>query len=61
MEWRPIETVAENTDFIGMAPAAEGIVCVHCWIDEKRQVFDVWGDPIDIILTHWMPLPEPPK
>jgi len=31
----------------------------HCWDDEESD--DYYSDSINGLVTHWMPLPQPPK
>lgn len=46
------EGKVEKANLKSYSTSSSGIDC--CWVDKHD---DVWW----IVITHWMPLPEPPK
>lgn len=66
MEWKPIESAPKTLDelgfgprFIGWGPGYNVQVCE--WDDEKETFVSESAAFYSIPLTHWMPLPQPPK
>ena len=61
-QWQPIETAPKDGDcFIGLdyRGGAMGIYSICVYYDGRIECADD-GEPRKN-LTHWMPLPEPPK
>jgi len=73
MEWQPIETAPANGEFFGYCVNSKG----QCWLEPRCRlnedgVVEVYGwidcgyedfepTPSFWRVTHWMPIPEPPK
>ncbi len=65
-EWKPIETAPKDGHFLAYK---KGISCfVACILDSDHPdcdvangVHDAWEHSFVDGVTHWMPLPEPPK
>jgi hypothetical protein len=66
-EWRPIATAPrDGTGIIVYSPEAEESFCVftaHCLEGPPGEFdwYDVCEGPVDVTLTHWQPLPPPPR
>jgi len=74
--WRPIETAPrDGTDILIYSPEMEGcaIALASALEDDEEDEskkdhdlydtwYDTWGDgtPMDVVPTHWMPLPTIP-
>ncbi len=64
-KWRPIETAPrDGTLFLAYVPGSAISEMVFCRrdTDDEDWMMD-WGNEatvIDIPVTHWMPLPNPP-
>lgn len=66
MNWQPIETAPEDTDVI-VAVNIRGRQVVgeakqtpeHGWYWAGQDHSDYFA--VQIVPTHWMPLPDPPK
>lgn len=60
-EWQPIETAPKDGTIVllydGAYPIA-GFFDFGGWIPADVDLQDMWPQ---IEVTHWMPLPEPPK
>ena len=68
--WQPIETYIRPTEeFEYLHPRAlfyspkTGVVLGRCILwDKEEGRFDFYDrDGYEVLPTHWMPLPEPPK
>ena len=61
-QWKPIETVPmDGTPFLGALVGGEMAV-ISCGAGDLGFVVHYSGDDISpLTLTHWMPLPSPPK
>lgn len=60
-EWRDIETAPKNGEEIMVFDCDDpphGIIWLACWQDGEWTAED-WMNLR--FVTHWMPLPEPPK
>jgi len=70
-EWQPIETAPHETPVIILR---DGIPCIGekrteiPSFEDTYNAFDYWDDPNndgqcwdECLITHWMPLPAPPK
>lgn len=63
-EWQPIDTAPKDGSvFLGLWRSQNNIQFVSAKKDQKGRG---WTDPFELYdyntkLTHWMPLPEPPK
>ena len=55
-KWQPIETApTDGTEILGWCDGC--CFVIEYWLDAWREI---WGlGRVDV--THWMPLPEPPK
>lgn len=65
-EWQPIETAPRDGDtrFLGCDASEQYWPHVYFyagWEDENKPVWSMAGEYFTNDLTHWMPLPEPPK
>lgn len=66
VKWRPIETAPKDRDTLGWAPKVQrrGILSWHEGANGPGWLFDGYVDTKQDgkwFVTHWMPLPEPPK
>ncbi len=75
MEWRTIESAPRNgtpviifaTDHSYFEKPSEIVGEAYCheesgkWWWANTSPGDYYADEIDYRITHWMPLPEPPK
>lgn len=64
-EWQPIETASKDVTWIMLW---RGVCIFARWYDwvANGRVESGWSDNLvgkitDKFVTHWMPLPEPPK
>lgn len=62
-EWRPIETAPRNETFLAVLDCGgDKMICTMRWpVAESKNARDDNSDFIRERVTHWMPLPEPPK
>lgn len=72
MEWQPIETAPKNEYVLVFCPGAEEasqiMICGLLVFEGDPDPPD-WYElncderpsPLDVDVTHWMPLPNPPK
>jgi len=65
-EWQPIETAPKDKAIwvSGIAPRFGRFVCEAKWVEDQWRIFHPDDDAYTVPtggLTHWMPLPEPPK
>jgi hypothetical protein len=64
-EWQPIKTAPRNCDVLILCPGAAtkiiiGILgCDGLWY-EQSPYGPLNGEPLDVRVLAWMPLPEPP-
>lgn len=62
MEWRPIETAPKDGSMILVCQSSNNIISSASW----SYIYNHWATypgPMGFIteVTHWMPLPQPPK
>ena len=64
-EWRDIETAPKDVEVLLWVKVAVGspLVVQGCWYFDKYIDDSGWIDTNGTIwpVSHWMPLPEPPK
>ncbi len=63
MNWQPIETAPKDeARFLGYDPDGRiDVYWFYKWADGKVELQAHRGEGFSMTLTHWMPLPEPPK
>lgn len=66
MDWQPIETAPLDVPILGFCPSGPAVIEGHdyqggtiSWWVENSHGFNEDGQVLDV--THWMPLPDPPK
>lgn len=60
MEWQPIETAPRDVRGI-LAIDINKKIRVVWWNNDEKMFEDERSFIVDGCLTHWMPLPDPPK
>lgn len=65
-QWQPVESAPKDgTLILAFLPESALMKIVFArWDDEFACWYDDKGEsafPIDVEVTHWMPLPEPPE
>ena len=62
MEWMDVDEVCpqENIEIIVSGNHTCKVWCTEIYITREGQVLD-WTTYRDVEITHWMPLPSPPK
>ncbi len=67
--WQPIETAPRDMTrvLVAVEESALGRVFIAGWYPDPEMPddgawYENWGEgfPVDVDVTHWMPLPEPP-
>ena len=66
MEWQPIETIPAEGNFLAFDLSIGICICLRYFWEGKHyslvhEIGGGAGEYNDDELTHWMPLPEPPK
>lgn len=62
MEWKPIETAPKDgTHILGCPENRKNLAVEVSWNAHKRMWENDYATGGGWMLTHWMPLPEPPK
>jgi len=73
-EWQPIETAPKDgTPFLALVPHRKGFVAPHQGVEKRYYILCFRGKTfryaptpsrifeMQKLITHWMPLPDPPK
>lgn len=61
-EWQPISTAPKDgTTILGALNFAEGYSYTEIQYEEEWGWLDYAMAPLPTFVTHWKPLPEPPK
>ena len=62
MDWQPIETAPKDgSDILGFAADAVNPAIVVCYWNKDGYFEESYFRELSVELTHWLPLPEPPK